>query len=195
MFERLDWPDGDFRIARGFWPPSDAEALFARLREEIDWHHHYVRVFGREIPAPRLSAWHGDPEARYAYSGVLYEPRPWTPALLDVRRRIESALALPFNSVLANRYRDGADGMGWHSDSEYELGEAPVIVSASFGAARRFKLRHRRAGRVEALLLGPGDLFVMAGASQRHWQHALPKTKRPVGERINLTFRRVGLRR
>ena len=92
--------------------------------------------------------------------------------------------------MLCNLYRDGRDSMGWHSDNEPELGDAPVIASLSFGAMRRFLLRHRRdPGRRLALDLPSGSLLVMAGTTQQNYRHALPKTTRKVGARINLTFR------
>lgn len=191
MFTLLDWPDGDFRIATGFWPASEADALMASLRAEIAWRQHVVRLFGRDVAAPRLSAWHGDADAGYAYSGHHHVPAPWTPTLLRIRQAIESATGEAVNGVLANRYRDGRDGMGWHSDDEKALGPQPVIISASFGAERRFLLRHRQGGHRQALVLGHGSVLVMAGDSQRCWQHAVPKTSVPTGERINLTFRHV----
>lgn len=196
----LDWPDGCFVYADRYWDQDTAHALFERLRATLDWQRHGVRLFGREVPAPRMSAWHGDDGVSYAYSGNRHRPLPWQPVLARVRADIEAGLAatripalasVGFNGVLANRYRDGADSMGWHSDDEPELGPAPVIASASFGAPRRFVLRHRTSGRREQLLLGEGSLLVMAGNSQRCWQHALPKTRRPCDERINLTFRRI----
>jgi alkylated DNA repair dioxygenase AlkB len=191
MFQILDWPDGDFGIARSLWSSAEASTLFARLRDGIEWSQHEVVLFGRRMTSPRLSAWHGDPDARYAYSGIVHDPLPWLPVLLQIRARVETTLATRFNAVLANLYRDGRDGMGWHSDNERELGAMPVIASASFGAGRRFALRHRRSGRRESLLLEPGSLLVMAGDSQRCWQHALPKTATACGPRINLTFRYV----
>jgi alkylated DNA repair dioxygenase AlkB len=102
-------------------------------------------------------------------------------------------LGLTFDSVLANRYRDGRDSMGWHSDDEKELGPDPVIASVSLGAGRRFRLRHRSRPDLATLdlVLEHGSLLVMQGATQHHWKHCLPRTARPVGERINLTFRRV----
>jgi alkylated DNA repair dioxygenase AlkB len=100
-----------------------------------------------------------------------------------------------FNAVLLNLYRDGRDGMGWHADDEPELGRNPVIASVSLGAPRRFCLRHRRRKDLKLdLELPRGSLLVMAGPMQHHWVHALPKTRRPVGERINLTFRRVAVK-
>ncbi len=176
-----------------FLPADCADGFFNTLQSSLAWAQHRVRVFGREHPTPRLCAWYGDRQARYAYSGQALEPLPWTPALADIRARLEAALGIPFNSVLCNLYRDGADSMGWHSDDEASLGPRPVIASLSLGATRRFLLRHRRRrelGPVD-LPVAHGDLLLMAGDTQRHWQHAVPKTRRPVGPRINLTFRRV----
>src|SRR5690606_31058899 len=113
-------------------------------------------------------------------------------SLAALRARLQDALGQPFNSVLANRYRSGADAMGWHSDDEPELGPEPLIASLSLGATRRFLLRHRHdAGVRLALELPAGSLLLMQGATQRCWKHALPRAARPVGERINLTFRQV----
>ena len=147
---------------------------------------------GREVPSPRLSCWIGDPDAVYGYSGTRHSPHPWHPALQALRMRLRSELDVDFNSVLANLYRDGADGMGWHSDDETELGPEPVIASVSLGGVRRFVLRHRRdATRRLALDLPDGSLLLMRGATQRDYRHALPKTARAVEPRVNLTFRRI----
>lgn len=172
---------------------NEADVLLAQLVGQVPWRQHRVRVFGREYPTPRLCAWYGDAEARYAYSGQSLSPLPWLPPLAVLRGRLESALGRPFNSVLVNLYRDGADGMGWHSDDEASLGPEPVIASLSVGATRRFVLRHRQRADLPPveLSLHAGDLWVMAGALQTHWRHAVPKTRRPVGTRINLTFRLV----
>ena len=169
-----------------------AAALLAALRDTIAWEVHRIRLFGREHASPRLSCWIGDPGARYRYSGSQFEPQPWPQALDRVRARLVRELGVDFNSVLANRYRDGRDAMGWHGDDERELGPQPVIASLSLGATRRFVLKHRQEpGRKLALDLPGGSLLVMAGTTQQQYRHALPRTAKPVGERINLTFRRV----
>lgn len=171
---------------------ADAGALLAALREDVAWEVHRIRLFGREHPSPRLSCWIGDPDVAYRYSGTRFEPHPWPAVLGPIRARLAGELGIGFNSVLANCYRDGRDAMGWHSDNEAELGSAPVIASLSLGATRRFMLKHRDdPTRKLAIELPHGSLLVMAGDTQRHYRHALPRTARPVGERINLTFRRI----
>ncbi|MCY4452332.1 MAG: alpha-ketoglutarate-dependent dioxygenase AlkB [Immundisolibacterales bacterium] len=189
-FARIELPNAEVHYWAGFFAPDEGRTLFDALRAEFWWERHRVRIRGREVDCPRLSGWQGD--ATYSYSGLTLRPAPWTPGVTAVRRRIEAATGEAFNSVLANLYRDGNDRMGWHADDEPELGPAPVIASASFGAARRFLLRPKR-GRARSVpnVLEPGSLLVMRGPTQRHWLHSLPPTRRPVGPRINFTFRRI----
>ncbi len=185
--------DADILHITDFLPAEERLCAFGQLREDIPWEQHVVRLFGRSHPAPRLSSWHGDTGAAYAYSGLRLEPRAWTPLLNDLRQRISQRIDAPFNCALLNYYRDGSDSMGWHSDDEPELGRNPCIASLSLGAARRFLLRHKRRRDVATCqyLLGDGDLFVMRGTTQHNWKHQIPKTQRPVGERINITFRYI----
>jgi len=204
-------PDADIRIATHWLDVVQADALLANLQHSIPWDVHRIKLFGREVDSPRRSCWIGDAGARYAYSGTRFEPHPWPPALRPVRARLVEETGIGFNSVLANLYRDGADYMGWHSDSEAALGAQPLIASLSLGAVRRFVLKRREAGqrviaserirdRLEmpsagqdklALELPHGSLLMMGGETQRHYKHALPRTAKLVGARINLTFRRI----
>ena len=184
--------DPDLVLALGWLQPAQAAALADRLLHGLPWQVHRVRMFGREIDSPRRSCWIGEPGAAYRYSGIRHEPHPWPPLLLPLRERLVLETGVHFNSVLANLYRDGRDSMGWHSDDEPELGEHPVLASLSLGATRRFVLRHRREpSRRHTLELPDGSLLVMRGQTQAQWQHALPRTAKPVASRINLTFRRI----
>jgi alkylated DNA repair dioxygenase AlkB len=187
----LDLPEADVRVWAHAFAPGRADALFLALRRDVHWQHEHVVIFGERRLVPRLVAWHGDPGASYAYSGTAHAPRPWTAELLEVRQVAQALTGHDFNSVLLNLYRDGNDGMGWHADDEPELGRNPAIASVSLGATRRFKLRHRQRKTVTTLELGHGSLLSMAGSTQHRYVHAVPKTARPVGERINLTFRLV----
>ena len=187
----LPMPEADVRYTAGWLGAPEADALQHALIEEIPWEVHRIRMFGREVASPRLSCWIGDPGATYTYSRSRFEPRPWTPALARLRDRLARETGVRFNSVLANRYRDGHDAMGWHSDDEPELGPEPVIASISVGAPRTFAFRARADGRRVDLVLEHGSLLLMAGRTQHAWRHALPRTRRPLGERINLTFRAI----
>jgi alkylated DNA repair dioxygenase AlkB len=185
-------PHADVRLLPNFIDTATAAKTFARLHAQIGWEQHRVRLFGRELDSPRLSCWIGDDDARYSYSRMQFEPRPWLPELAGLRDQIALVCAAKFNSVLCNLYRDGRDSMGLHSDDEAELGPAPVIASLSLGGVRRFRLRHKRDKSLGLTLdLPSGSLLLMRGATQESYRHDLPKTAREVAARINLTFRRV----
>lgn len=134
----------------------------------------------------------GDADARYRYSNTDFVPTPWDEHLLALANQLSDELDVSFNSVLCNWYQHGQHSMGWHSDNESELGKRPVVASITLGAERRFILRRRddHACRHE-YPLGHGHLLVMKGDTQALWEHGVPKTRRPVGQRINLTFRQV----
>jgi alkylated DNA repair dioxygenase AlkB len=190
----LELFEGEARLWPGAFGAGEATQLFDDLRRQIDWRQEEILMFGRRVPVPRRVAWHGDPGASYTYSGTEHHPLPWTPALERVRARVTELTGVDFNAVLLNLYRDGRDGMGWHADDEPELGRNPVIASVSLGETRRFCLRHRRRRELRVdVPLAHGSLLLMSGGTQHHWVHALPKTAAAVGERINLTFRRLGL--
>lgn len=189
-------PEPDIELRPGWLPNAWVADLYAALNDEIPWARHRLRIFGREVEAPRLSCWIGDPGATYRYSGTSFAPLPWPEVLVPVREAVSEAASVTFNSVLANLYRDGRDAMGWHSDDESELGPRPVIASLSLGATRRFVLKARQpdADGVlsrHVLELAHGSLLLMRGDTQARYRHALPRTGRPVGPRINLTFRRI----
>lgn len=189
---RLSLPDARLDWQPAWLAAAEAESLFSELADRLPWDIHRIRMFGRLVDSPRLSCWMGDADAVYRYSGTTFLPSPWLPVLMQLRARLEEETGVAFNSVLANRYRDGADYMGWHSDDEPELGDRPMIASVSLGATRRFVFKHRlEAENRLGLDLPSGSLLLMAGETQRHYRHALPRTAKPVGERINLTFRRI----
>ncbi|HDR9767419.1 TPA: alpha-ketoglutarate-dependent dioxygenase AlkB [Burkholderia cepacia ATCC 25416] len=186
-----DTPAPDVDWYPDWLAPPDADRALAALIDEVAWRQDTIRTPRGRIPLPRLTAWQGEPDAVYVYSGIRNVPAPWTPAVLDLKRAVEAACGARFNSVLLNRYRNGLDSLGWHADNEPELGDAPVIASVSLGAMRVFDLRHRATGVTHAYRLVHGSLLVMRGRTQAEWQHRVPKAPGVQGERVNLTFRRV----
>lgn len=169
-------------------PPLD-DKIFAWLKK-IPYEQQmggYGRLF------PRLTAYYADKDIPYSYSGVTHYGKGWQPILEELKNRINKAANVEFNSLLINYYRDGKDSISWHADDEKELGPDPVVASLSFGAARNFELKNKKGAKFGKyiIVLEHGSLLVMAGKTQTNWLHSVPKTKEPVGERINLTFRKI----
>ena len=166
----------------------------AALVAELPLRQETLTIAQQTWPTPRLTSWHGDPGATYTYSRRTFEPEAWTPGLAAIRDALDEVVGARFNGCLANYYRSGDDSMGAHADDEPELGpNAPhdvLIASVSLGARRRFVLQRQRGARERIVLeLGEGNLLVMGGATQRDFRHLVPRTKRVVGPRLNLTFR------
>jgi alkylated DNA repair dioxygenase AlkB len=170
--------------------PTASDTL-ATLLDEITWQQDSMNTPAGKIPFPRLTAWQGDPDAVYVYSGIRNIPKPWTPTVLLLKTKAEAAAQTAFNSVLINRYRTGIDSMGWHADKERELGPQPVIASVSLGTTRTFEFRHTKTRQTHAIQLTHGSLLIMQGRTQLDWAHRVPKEPEARGERINLTFRYV----
>lgn len=182
--------DAELLYHPAFYDKTESDRIFKTLLETIVWKQDKIMMYGKELPLPRLSAWYGDNSKPYTYSGIKLNPLPWTDELLQIKEKIETEAKVKFSSVLLNRYRDGQDYVGWHTDAEKELGINPIIGSVNFGATRKFQLRriddHKEKFELE---LKHGTFLVMCGATQHFWQHQVPKTALKIGERLNLTFR------
>ena len=168
---------------------QESDDIYNELVAHIEWKQEPIKMFGKMVMQPRLTACYG--EKSVAYSGITMEVYSWTKELLVIKARVEEQTETRFNSVLLNYYRDGNDSMGWHRDNERELGESPTIASVSFGATRKFQMRtYKDKSDLVSVGLTPGSLLLMQGESQHVWEHCLPKTKH-AGGRVNLTFRSI----
>ncbi len=185
--------DADIRVYPELYTRQQADALLQQVESQVTWRQDQIRVYGKVHQLPRLTAWYGDAGTCYEYSGIKMDPLPWTPVLGVIRDRPEDLSGDQFNSVLLNRYRDGRDSMGWHSDDEQSLGVNPVIGSLSLGATRRFRLQHKVKKHLkQSLDLNHGNYLLMAGTTQHYWRHCITRTQRACAVRINLTFRYLG---
>ena len=181
--------DGTATLYHDFLDAQFAMRAFNQIRDESQWEQPEITIFGNTVLEPRLSTWHNELGEGYKYSGVMRRAQPFSKTLSDIRKRCSEVTNTPFNSALVNFYRNGQDGVGWHSDNEACNGPEPTIASVSLGATRRFDMRHRKTGETIKIQLESGSLLVMAGKSQQCWVHQVAKTKRVHEPRINLTFR------
>lgn len=171
---------------------QQADLYFNILLSEVRWKQEPIRLFGKEIMQPRLTAWYGDEGISYSYSGVTMTPNPWMAALQQIKRVADELAGSTSTSALLNLYRDGNDSMGWHRDNEKMLGKIPVIASVSLGTSRLFQLRDYATKKVVIPLeLEHGSILIMRGESQQQWEHRVPKRSGTSGARINITFRNV----
>lgn len=190
----IDIPDAHVCVWPAFFSRETSDRFMHILSEEIDWKQERLTIYGKTHDLPRLTAWYGDIGKVYRYSGIELVPKPWIPALLEIKDAIEGISPdTAFNSVLLNMYRSGRDCVSWHSDDEPELGSEPIIGSVSLGQSRSFQFKHKKT-RMEkrSIVLNSGDYMLMKGSTQKNWLHQVPRSAKNLGPRINLTFRQIG---
>ncbi|WP_343606222.1 alpha-ketoglutarate-dependent dioxygenase AlkB [Fluviicola sp.] len=186
---RNEIPNGLVHLHPNFFNSEESKIFFDSLRNNILWKQESMQMYGKKMPFPRLTAWYGDNDKSYTFSGITLHPNGWNTELKAIKEKIEPVAGLAFNSVLLNLYRNGNDSISWHSDSEKELGFNPTIASVNFGETRTFQIRHIKTNEKIDIVLKSGTLLIMEGEMQHYWQHQVPKTNKIVKERINLTFR------
>lgn len=190
--ELIDLPDASLEYYPHFFVQKKSDQLYERLMTSLNWQQDRIWLFGKHILQPRLTAFYGESGKNYRYSGLEMKPEAFTSELIFIKEQCEKYTGENFNVCLANLYRDGTDSMGWHADDEKELGAEPVIASVSLGAERFFHLKHKTNPTLKhKIRLLHGSLLIMKGTTQKFWKHQLPKTKKIVYPRINLTFRKV----
>jgi alkylated DNA repair dioxygenase AlkB len=188
----FDLPDAEIIYYPQFFDKEQADKIYTELLQEIAWQQDNITVFGKIHPQPRLTALYGNEGKPYSYSNIKMQPHPWNSLLQKIKYYIEETTGCQFTTVLLNQYRDGKDSNGWHADNEKELGTNPTIASLSFGSERVFQLKHNTINVAKkSIVLEHGSLLLMKGSTQHFWKHQIPKTAKPIGTRINLTFRSI----
>lgn len=183
--------NGSYIYVPHFYKKEKADFYLNDFLENIIWEQQKMNMYGREVLFPRLTTWYGDSDKPYSFSGITLKPHPWNESLKAIKSDIEPLASSTFNSVLLNRYRNGNDSISWHTDAEKELGRNPVIASVNFGQERVFQLKHNTTGQRIDINLKHGSLLIMLGELQHYWKHQVPKSKKEMKERINLTFRTI----
>lgn len=188
--QRITHTGLDITYTPGFLEPAHATALMAALETELTWERPTVKIFGKSHLMPRVIAWHGNSRCQYTYSGHTHTAAAWTPALQVIRERVE-AIHGPQDAVLINWYQDGSHSIAAHSDDEGDLAAGACIPAVSLGSTRKFVIKHKTTRERIVFEASNGSLITMAGTTQKVSTHAVPKTAKPVGARISLTFRRM----
>lgn len=186
----LELPDSEIIYLPNFFDKTQADKIYYELLENTLWQQDKITIYGKTHLQPRLTALYGNEGKPYSYSNIKMQPHNWTFLLQKIKLYVEEVANVNFTTVLINQYRNGNDSNGWHADNEKELGLNPVIASLSFGAERSFQLKHNTDKSLKKnIVLEHGSLLIMKGTTQHFWKHQISKTTKPVGSRINLTFR------
>lgn len=185
----FDLPDADLTLIDHFFTKAASDHFYDRLLHLTPWREYQLPMYNKIVTAPRLISWHQAKEQNITPGSAT----EFTTALNTIKQRVETHTALTFNAVLLNLYRNGGDGVSWHSDKTHKLGTNPVIASVTFGETRMFCLRHKFRKDVPQINipLYHGSFLLMAGTTNRFWEHTVPKTSKEVLPRINLTFRQL----
>jgi len=183
--------DGIVNYYGKIFSTQESRFFLDKMLHAIEWKNDEAIIYGKHIITKRKAAWYGDRNFSYTYSNTTKQALPWTAELIALKNKVEELTHVTFNSCLLNLYHDGNEGMAWHSDDEKSLGKNTTIASLSFGAERKFSLKHKVTKESLSILLEQGSLLVMKGSTQSHWQHCLPKTTKVKSPRVNLTFRTI----
>ena len=187
---KFDLQDADLEYYPRFFDLAKANELFNKLKTDVPWQQDDIVVYGKKYAQPRLTALYGNEGKPYGYSNIIMQPHNWSPLIMYIKNEIEIVSQENFTTVLLNNYRNGRDSNGWHADNEKELGRNPIIASVSFGAERVFQMKHNAIKNLKQnIILEHGSLLIMKGTTQHFWKHQIPKTMKPIEERINLSFR------
>lgn len=185
----FDLPDADVVLVDQFFTKEESDYYYQALLRQTRWSEYQMPMYDKIVTAPRMISWLEDRENAGA--------NPETPELTDdlnaIRQRVEEETGMHFNAVLLNLYRDGKDGVSWHSDKTGSHNKDMNIASVTFGETRLFRLRHKSLKHIPQLEipLHHGSFLLMAGTTNSCWEHQVPKTARVIAPRINLTFRQV----
>jgi alkylated DNA repair dioxygenase AlkB len=185
----FDLPDTELMLYDNFFTKEESDHYYTTLLNNTPWRESAMEIYNKTVPVPRMISWYED---RDNPGADLTKP-DWTPELVLIKERVEKETQVKFNCVLLNLYRNGKDGVSWHSDREQNFGTNAIIASVSFGETRMFRLRHKFRKDISPveIPLHHGSLLLMAGTTQSFWQHQVPKTAKDILPRINLTFRQI----
>ncbi len=183
-----EFPDCDLLLIDNFIPKDESDFYYTTLLNQTKWYEYEMPMYEKIVTAPRMVSWYGDSERT-----ELNPKQKWSKELLTIRKKVEHETTLKFNAVLLNLYRNGNDGVGWHSDKTISSNTDMNIASLTFGETRMFRLRHKFMKHIPVIEipLYHGTFLLMSGATNSYWEHQVPKTTRNVLPRINLTFRQV----
>ncbi|ABV38039.1 2OG-Fe(II) oxygenase [Shewanella sediminis HAW-EB3] len=181
-------PEAPIKLIRGYLNEAQQTALLEEA-SAYPLSSPIIKIYGKQHAIPRAQVWFGNEGCDYLYSGLFIEALPWPKYARLLQQKLKRDFGLNANGVLVNRYADGSDSIGWHSDDEPEIANGSDIASVTLGATRDFFIRHKSSHHKINISLESGDLLLMQWPMQKEWEHSLPKRMKVMEPRLNFTFR------
>lgn len=179
----------------------DSKVIFKILEKRLVYNpanESKVLILGKYIDIPRTQTAYGDPGTFYKFAGNVVYAKNWLNngpvenIVRDIGEKLELYSGTKFNFVLINRYKNGSQYIGFHSDDEEGLGDEPKIAGVSFGAIRPIYFQNKKTGTTDIKIdLEPGSVLLMNHPTNVYWKHSIPKTSKEIGIRISLTYRKM----
>jgi alkylated DNA repair dioxygenase AlkB len=196
-FKNLNIKGADVWYHEHFFSPNDQQIWYEMIDNEVNWQQFTIMMYGKLIKQPRDSFYMADNGYPYKYSGVDRKPEDWSVSVNEMKKILDIEIRELFphhvnlNACLGNRYINGTQNIGSHSDDEKDISPNSFIVSVSLGTTRDFIFTHKETKEKITIKLNPGSVLLMGGDCQKNWKHELPKRLRVKEPRINLTFRTI----
>lgn len=173
--------------------PEDIRGLIGQIPEEIEdllIVNPQIVLYGRPATQHRSIGFFSNESKGYKYSNQIAKSIKLEGKLAELLTYVNETLGSEYNAILVNRYSDGTDWIGPHSDDESALDKAGV-ASISLGAQRKFRIRSKKSKNIEYdHTTNDGELLLMFGDFQKEFTHEIPQEKKIKDVRYSFTFRR-----
>lgn len=164
------------------------------IDSELDVNPEFI-IFGKMCHQNRSVGFYSDESTGYNYGTSITPAKKMHPCLRELLIFINDKFDYNYNGILINKYLNGEDYIGRHSDDTRGLDPKVGVIMLSYGAVRKFRIRHKSTNKLPGTLemdipTEPTKIIQMAGNFQKEFKHEIPVEKKVKDVRYSFTFRK-----
>ena len=149
-----------------------------------------INIYGKSAIQHRSIGFFSNKSIGYYYSGQLAKSQTLTNNLSILLDKINIKFDSKFNGILVNKYINGNDYIGAHSDDETSLDKCGVVC-ISYGAVRKFRIKDKITKKtIVDIPTISNNILHMGGDFQKEFTHEIPIEKKIKEVRYSFTFRK-----